>query len=323
MLQKIKTRYWNLRAKVRAKSYQGLFSVINFAVWCRHLPDLFASRRCGTPEISARSACCIDVDSGKVVAQKNHHFRYAPASIVKLATALVLVSSGKLLKDEYVTIEASDVAEPVGSSMKLKQGDIVSYLDLLYGMLLASGNDAARATARAIGQTMLQDESATGDPTIRFVAAMNELADSLGMKSTRFCNPSGQDLWRQYSTACDLAILASAAFSNPVIQDVISVREHIAKIQGDNARDEALLSTLDNIDRTQVVGGKTGTTINARACLALLLKQRSGERVVIVTLGSELDSVTEGERRITSLSRYKDMEKMIEHVQSPGTGFRG
>lgn len=322
MLQRIKTRYWNLRAKVRARLYQGLFSVINFAVWCRHLPESSSQRR-SVPDISARSACCLAVDSGKILAHKHHHFRSAPASIVKLATALVLINSTKRLKHDYVTINGSDVAEPLGSNMQLRQGDIVSYLDLLYGMLLASGNDAARATARAIGQKMLEDESAAGDPQARFVTAMNQLADSLGMKNTRFCNPSGQDLWRQYSTAHDLAILASAAFSDPLLQKVLSETKHVVSIQGDNAREEVLHSTFENIRSAQILAAKTGTTINARACLALLLKQRSGERVVIVTLGSELDSVTQGKRRTTSVSRYKDMEKMISHVLSPETGFRG
>lgn len=316
MLRAIKNKYWALRAGVRTKRYHGQFKVINFAAWCRQVTGFDPYRHLPAPEISAFSACCIDVDSGEVLSQKKLDFKSAPASIVKLATALILVRSDKLINDELVTIEASDVADPIGSNMNLKEGDLVSFRDLLYGMLLSSGNDAARATARAIGLQKLKDEAAPGDPTARFVSSMNELGHSLGMINTRFRNPSGQDTWGQYSTSHELAVLASTAFSNPTILKIISERQHVAKIQGPNARDEILHSTLDDIERDRVIGGKTGTTKTAGACLAVLAHQKGHNKVVIVTLGSRLDSNMSGSVRSSSSRRYQDMRLMINHARN-------
>ena len=146
-------------------------------------------------EVSATACVLMDADSGRVLYEKNGRQRMLIASTTKLMTALVALEQGTLT--DVVTVTASHMAE--GSSMYLRAGEKLTLEELLYGLLLCSGNDAALAVTECAGGL---------EP---FVALMNKKAAALGMADTHFANPNGLDDEEHYSTARDMAQLARAA----------------------------------------------------------------------------------------------------------------
>jgi D-alanyl-D-alanine carboxypeptidase len=134
--------------------------------------------------VTARAVASVDVATGGMVLAKAPDRRLPPASTVKLATALLLTRLGPDALDETITIEPGDCIR--GSRMGLESGDIISYRDLLYGLLLVSGNDAAQVIARGVGAGLL---GAAVHPITRFVQCLNQLGAELGLQRTRFVNP--------------------------------------------------------------------------------------------------------------------------------------
>ncbi|MBR5473509.1 MAG: D-alanyl-D-alanine carboxypeptidase, partial [Clostridia bacterium] len=151
--------------------------------------------------ISARAAVVINGDTGEILYSQNCDQRLPMASTTKIMTALLLCELGVDLTKEIVTTREMVTVE--GSSMGLQVGDTVSYHDLLYGMMLASGNDAANTTAIALGGSVS-----------KFVDIMNERAKTMGLKDTHFVTPSGLDAEEHYTTAYELALIAKEALSN-------------------------------------------------------------------------------------------------------------
>ncbi len=156
---------------------------------------------------SAASAILVEQGSGWVLWEHNAHEERLIASITKIMTAVVALEEGDL--SAVYTVTAEDMAE--GSSMYLKPGEQVGLEELLYGLLLASGNDAALAVARCVA----------GDVE-RFVALMNEKAAALGMEHTHFANPNGLDAPDHRSTAADMARLAAYALENQTFCRIVS-----------------------------------------------------------------------------------------------------
>lgn len=183
------------------------------------------------------------------------------ASVTKLMTALVVLEQGEV--DETVTVTAAHMAE--GSSMYLRVGEKLTLEELLYGLLLCSGNDAALALTECAGGV---------EP---FVALMNEKAAALGMKNTHFANPNGLDDEEHYSTAYDMALLACAAANEPTLRRIASTRT--AAIGGRTLTNHnKLLSRMDGC-----IGLKTGYTKAAGRTL-VSCAEREGHRLVAVTL---------------------------------------
>lgn len=160
---------------------------------------------------SASAAILMEADSGKILYEQNIHEQRLIASITKLMTALVAVESGMDLQTTVVVDPAWTGIE--GSSIYLQAGEKVTLEVLLYGMLLRSGNDAAVAAAGVCGGTV--DD---------FVGRMNEKAVQLGMKNSRFANPSGLNAEGHYSTAYDMALLARACLKNEVLSKIMSTK---------------------------------------------------------------------------------------------------
>ena len=160
-------------------------------------------------EVSATACVLMDADSGRVLYEKNGRQRMLIASTTKLMTALVALEQGTLT--DVVTVTASHMAE--GSSMYLRAGEKLTLEELLYGLLLCSGNDAALAVTECAGGL---------EP---FVALMNEKAAALGMADTHFANPNGLDDEEHYSTARDMAQLARAAVNEPTLLRMASTRQ--------------------------------------------------------------------------------------------------
>lgn len=208
--------------------------------------------------------------------------RVAPASTTKLLTALLVLELARL--DQRVTVAPSDIStDPTESSMYLAAGDVVTMEDLLYGMLLVSGGDAARAAGRTIGAALLA--GAPGDPLARFMQEMNARAARLGLTNTHFVNPDGNDAEGHFSSARDLLKLASTDLKNPVFARIVGTQQ-ATRTSVDASKTFALTNTNGLLgQRPGVHGVKTGTTDNAGQCLVTAQWTAHG-RIITVVLGS-------------------------------------
>ncbi len=165
------------------------------------------------PEISAQTAIMIEANSGEVLYEKNAEQKAYPASITKIMTALLAIENGTL--DNKV--EVSDNATGVeGSSIYLETGEKISLRDLVYGLMLRSGNDAAIAISEEIGGS-----------TENFVILMNKKARELGAFNTHFVNPNGLHNPDHYTTARDMALIAMAAMKNPEFKKVAAAKSWV------------------------------------------------------------------------------------------------
>lgn len=228
----------------------------------------------GTPRVSAVSAILINADTGSVLYEKNAYEQRAMASTTKIMTALLTAEAGDL--DRKFTADSYAI-KVEGTSMGLREGDIVTRRALLYGMLLPSGNDAANAAAVSVSGSMRE-----------FVKLMNKKAEELGLKNTHFANPSGLDADGHYTTAYDLAMLTAKALSNPVFADICRCAD--ARVEFGNP---PYMRSLANSNKmlwqyAGCIGVKTGFTDNARRCL-VSAAERDGVRLIAVTLNAPDD----------------------------------
>lgn len=214
-------------------------------------------------DTSASAAILVDVDSGRVLYERNADARMLIASTTKILTALVAIRDGNLADTVRVSREA---AYTEGSSMYLKEGEELTLETLLYGLLLCSGNDAAVAVAEHVGG------SVEG-----FVERMNETAQAIGMENSSFANPNGLDHENHYSTARDMAVLARAAIRNETLLRIASTRTVTAGGRTMTNHNK-LLKMMDGC-----VGLKTGYTRAAGRTL-VSCAERNGQRLVAVTL---------------------------------------
>lgn len=220
------------------------------------------------PEITAENAVVLS-DYNEVLYDHNAHQRTAMASTTKIMTAILAARYGNL--DQEVLIDESDIVGE--SSMGLWAGETIKMRDLLYGLLLPSGNDAAHAIARTIGwkADTTNSEQAVGN----FVALMNQTAQEYQLRDTHFVNPHGLDEYGHYSTPFDLAIMLRAALNYQVIRDTMQTLSINAG--GHDLWNGNKLYGM----RDDVIGGKTGFTDAAYFCLAAAAG-RDGRFVIAV-----------------------------------------
>lgn len=220
------------------------------------------------PQVSAASAVVMDVDTGRVLYEKDAHTRRLIASTTKLMTALVAVESTPDL-DKIIQVKAEYQAE--GSSMYLRVGEELTLRDLLYGLLLTSGNDAALAIAGGCA----------GDVET-FVGWMNRRAEELGMRDTHFANPNGLDDEEHYASAYDMALLGREFMNNQVLAEIAATRSA-------TAAGRSLVNHNKLLWRYEgCTGLKTGYTDAAGRTL-VSSAERSGQRLVCVTLNDRDD----------------------------------
>lgn len=229
---------------------------------------LCANASAAPSDISAKSAILYCADTGDVLYEKNADKRMLIASVTKIMTAIVVIENCDLneqvkLKPEWCAIE--------GSSMYLDYRKSYTVKELLTGLLLVSGNDAATALACH----MSGDERS-------FSAKMNEKAKELGLKNSSFRNPHGLDDPEHYSTARDLAVLASYCMENEQFREIVS--SYSAKIKDQTYYNHNKL--LVNYDGC--IGLKTGYTIAAGRTL-VSCAERNGMRLICVTLSAPDD----------------------------------
>lgn len=224
--------------------------------------------------ISAQSAVLICAESGEILFERNADKQLSMASTTKIMTSLLALEAGTPNREIVVTEEMVSVE---GTSMGLVAGDSVSLIELVYGMLLQSGNDAANTVAYVIG----------GSPE-GFADMMNARADKIGMKNTNFVTASGLDDDEHYSTAHDMALLAAECLKNPGFAAICS--QKTAKLTYGNP---PYARTLTNHNRLlwsypDSIGVKTGFTKKSGRCLVSAAR-RGGITLVAVTLNAPDD----------------------------------
>ncbi|MFA9380889.1 MAG: D-alanyl-D-alanine carboxypeptidase family protein [Acetanaerobacterium sp.] len=226
------------------------------------------------PEVSAKAAVLIEAQTGRVLYQSNAYEHLPMASTTKIMSALLALEHPAQVKEFEVDSAAIRVE---GSSMGLREGDIVTMHALACGMLLPSGNDAANAAAVAVCGS-----------TAGFVLRMNERAAQLGLRDTHFANPSGLDAEGHYSTACDMARLAACALENEAFAAICS-QSSIRTRFGNPPYERWMTNHNQLVDTYEgCIGVKTGFTNAARRCL-VSAAERDGVRLICVTLNDPDD----------------------------------
>lgn len=245
------------------------------AVWPRVLPGSRAAAPGERPpHISASAAVLIDATTGQILYERRAHEKRPPASTTKIMTAILALEMGRL--DDTVTVSAH-AADTEGSSMYLRAGDRYPLRDLLAGLLLVSGNDAAEAIAEHIAGSVAD-----------FAILMTARARTLGLDDTRFRNPHGLTEPGHYSSAFDLAMMARHALRDERFADLVC-RGH-AEACGTDRSGRTILQDLYNTNRLLFSyqwadGVKTGTTAAAGNCL-VASATRYGQRLISVVLDS-------------------------------------
>lgn len=224
--------------------------------------------------LSAQAAIVVEARTGRVVYEKNARSRLFPASTTKMATALVALENGRT--DDVVTI-GEDAAGAEGSAMQIAVGDQISLLDLLYGVLMVSGNDATIAVADHMAGSVEN-----------FAALMTKRAQELGALHTNFVNSSGLPHEGHYSTAYDLSRIAMAAYENPVFREIVRTqRKEVACVGSD--RRIALENTNLLLEQYPGCDGiKTGYTEAAGECL-VASAERNGVHLIAIVMNVEKD----------------------------------
>lgn len=238
------------------------------------------------PIINSRAAIIYERNTGRVLWGKNEDTKRKMASTTKIMTAIVVLENGNLNDVVEVSGKAAGVG---GSRLGLRKGAKITVNDLLYGLMLCSGNDAAIALAEY-----------TGGSVEGFAKMMNEKAKELGLEQTNFVTPHGLDENEHYTTAKELALITDYALKNETICNIVGTKAYTVTINGYGktiSNTNELLGYLDG-----VYGVKTGFTNGANRCLVTATKRENMD-IICVVLGAD-----------TKKDRTKDSIKLIEYA---------
>ena len=239
--------------------------------------------QCPVQAVSAEKAILVDGVTGRVIYEKNADQQSLIASTTKIMTALIVCEQCNVLDRMRIPKEAVGIE---GSSMYLQEGEILTIQELLYGLMLSSGNDAAVALAIYCGGTVEG-----------FAELMNDKAHVLGLKNTHFENPNGLDSPGHYSTARDLAVLAAYAMENPIFYKTVSAKT--VTVGNRSLRNHnKLLWQVPGAD-----GVKTGYT-KAAGRILVSSATREGRRLICVTLNDPNDWADHAALLEEGFSRY-------------------
>ena len=250
-----------------------------------------------TEAVSARRAYVLDAVSGRELFARNEDQRSLIASTTKIMTALIICEQCNVLDRMRIPKEAVGIE---GSSMYLKEGEVLMLQELLYGLMLSSGNDAAVALSIYCGGTVEG-----------FAELMNDKARILGLTGTHFENPNGLDSPGHYSTARDLAALAAYAMKNPIFYKTVSAKS--VKV-GERCltNHNKLLWKLEGAD-----GVKTGFT-KAAGRILVSSATRQGRRIIGVTIDAPDDWNDHCQLLNDGFTRYQDRQ-IVQAGQCVGT----
>lgn len=221
----------------------------------------FAGRE--TAGAEARSEIAMELSTGAVLTESNADLKLPMASTTKIMTAIIIIEDCDL--NEVITVPDEAVGVE-GSSVYLKKDEKISVKDLLYGLMLRSGNDAATALAVHCGGSVQN-----------FVAKMNEKAKSFGAENTNFVNPSGLPDENHYTTARDLCKIACRAMANPIFKEIVGTKNYSGEFRNFTNKNKMLYNYGG------ANGVKTGYTKAAGRCL-VSSAERDGMDVVCVVL---------------------------------------
>lgn len=264
-----------------------LMSNISFALMVQKpQPEV---QQYGAPGVSALSAIVMDASSGRILYEKNAFQKRPMASTTKIMTAIVALENGNLKDTVTVSSRASRVE---GSSIWLAENESLTLEDILYGLMLKSGNDAATAIAEYVG----------GGNIDNFIAMMNTKAKDIGAVNSGFKNPHGLDVDGHFTTAYDLALITRYGLTTiPKFAEIVKTKEKKIPWQGHDwdrylKNSNKLLFSYPGSD-----GVKTGFTKKSRRCL-VSSATRDGWQLVAVTLNASDD--------------WNDHKKMMDYVFS-------
>ena len=254
---------------------------------------------------SAKAAVLIDAKSGAVLFEKNAHTPLPMASTTKIMTALSVIENAS---PEALIQVSPNAASVEGSSIYLREGEKIKVIDLLYGLLLESGNDAATALAEGVFGSVE-----------KCCEHMNERAHEMGLVSTHFENPHGLDGENHYTTAYELAIITKYAMKNELFRRIVSTKNYTSK--GETIRyfsnHNRLLNTYPD-----AVGVKTGYTSKSGRCL-VTAANRNGEEYIAVTLSNPLDWQDHKKMHEFAFSNFEGYEIASKDTFLVMSGFSG
>ncbi len=252
-----------------------------------------------------KSAMLYCVDTNEVMYEYNAHKKVAPASLAKLLTAIVTLEN--VSADTVFTVGDEQSLVHANSSLCLiRKGHRLKVYDLLTGMLVASGNDAAYAVAVNVARTLSDGKLSPVSATEKFVEEMMKKAEEIGLKDSRFTSPDGWDDENAYTSAYDMLLLSKYALSVPEIAQIVSYSEkYTVFASGENITWKSTNKLLDRESEyysKYAIGTKTGTTKSAGNCLSAAFT-KNGRTYIAVIMGSETDA-----------DRYKTALEMIQSV---------
>ena len=254
--------------------------------------ELFAKDLCvaGTEDLGTSSvdsqvasgAGAFNITQQSTVYAQSVHEKLYPASTTKILTAYIACLNGNL--DEYYTVSANAVDQADDSSViGLKQGDVISLRDLLYGLMLRSGNDAAVAIAEGIA----------GDVE-SFAVMMNDTARELGATNSNFVTPNGLHDDNHYTTVYDMYLILNAALDNPDFYSIFTADKYTANYTSGGSvktvdwttTNQYLSGNVKKPSGFTILGGKTGTTGAAGYCLVLLSENENQDKIISIVFNA-------------------------------------
>lgn len=264
-------------------------------------------------ETSAKAMCVIDANTGRILYSKNENQKLPMASTTKIVTALTVLNNCVSL-DREISVDNRAVGVP-GTSIYLKHNEKMTVRELLYGMMLPSGNDAATALALHISKDI---------PT--FCSLMRKTAQECGAYNSDFENPHGLDSSGHYTTAKDLALITAKALENPTFKEIVTTK--VKRIKGSSEgtyrylkNKNRLLNTLEGC-----IGVKTGYTGKAGRCFVGACEREDFRTVgVVLNCGPMFEDCSEllnrsyvEYKQITLLPEYKQIRKIhVENGKEP------
>jgi serine-type D-Ala-D-Ala endopeptidase (penicillin-binding protein 7) len=243
------------------------------------------------PKIRTQSAIVVDLGSGNIILSKNEESVRSIASLTKLATALVYLST----KPDMQMIDTVTAQDKAGAGRsRLRTGAQARLHDIFHLMLICSDNVAARIVARS-----------TGLDSTQFVAKMNKMAQILNLTHTHFADPTGLDAGN-VSTAAEIAILFKTALDQPFISEVVAKKEY--SFRPINSKRMIAIHNTNHMlyGRQDIIGGKTGFINESGYCLALGINNSDGKKMAAVLLGAP-----------SSGSRFRDAARIIASLAPP------
>jgi len=275
---RLRVRFWSTKTTAKIKVGLALLAIMWLQLLFGILNPATSSAQAATgvpPTVSAKAAIAVDTTTGRILYRKNIHDRLPMASTTKLTTALTALNvPGVNLDDKVIIIKSDMVGE---ASMGLRLNETVTFQDLLWGMLINSGNDAAQTIARYAGSKLPGND----DPVARFVAQMNRYAgkDGLDLLNSHYTNPHGLDEDNHYTSAYDLSRIGWYALHASLLSKIVGTQQ--AVVAGHS------LNNLNTFLKKYpgAIGLKPGFTDNAGLCL-VAAAQKNGHIVITVVLNS-------------------------------------